>query len=107
MPSFISLWDNPDDPLYPEQQEPDTLGAKTYQTPAGITYDSNGSPLPGVTVDVFRTNDESWVGRTVSGPDGRWVVGPISDPSGPFFAVAYLTGAPDVAGTTRNDLTVE
>lgn len=77
------------------------VGRRTYQTIPGITRDAAGAPLGGCTVDLFRTLDDTWVGRTVSGPDGWWAIGGISDPNaGPYYAVAYLPGTPDVAGTT-------
>lgn len=103
MPTFFAVMD-PSDPTNPDVLPDFVPGARTYQTPSGTTKDAAGAPLAGCTVDLFRTADNQWVGRTISGPDGSWAVGPISDPAGPFYAVAYLPGSPDRAGTTVNTL---
>lgn len=68
----------------------------------GITRDAAGAPLPGVTVDIFRTLDDVKVGAAVSDPNGVYMVPVYEDAV--YYAVGYLAGAPDVAGTTVNTL---
>lgn len=68
----------------------------------GITKNSTGAALGGCTVDLFRTLDDLFLGTTTSDGSGNYsLVAPIG---GPFYVVAYLAGAPDVAGTTVNTL---
>jgi hypothetical protein len=68
---------------------------------AGVTRDSGGSPIAGVTVDLFLTADDTKVGGTVSDGSGNFSFGATA---GPYYLVAYKAGAPDVAGTSINTL---
>lgn len=87
-------------------------GSKPFRSPSfstsslyitGITKDSTGTPLSSCVVDLYRTENESWIARTNSDGSGNYsfqiLVG------GPFFIVAYKAGGTDVAGTTVNTLT--
>jgi len=70
---------------------------------AGVTRDSAGAALGGVTVQLFRTWDDIYIGETVSDGSGNYSI--RASGSGTFYIVAYKAGAPDVAGTTVNTLT--
>lgn len=68
----------------------------------GYTKDSTCAALGGCVVKLFLTSDDSLVGSTTSDGSGFYQ---FSNPgSGPFYAVAYKAGSPDVAGTTVNTL---
>jgi hypothetical protein len=80
-----------------------TRGTHARKMVIGVTRDSTGAPLGGCTVDLFNTAGDVVVDTVVSEPDGYFAVG---DPNGVnCYMVAYLAGAPDVAGTTVNTLT--
>lgn len=70
---------------------------------SGVTKDSAGGLLGNCTVDLFVTGVDTFVASTVSDGSGNFTLLPTV--SGPFYLVAYLAGAPDVAGTTVNTLT--
>lgn len=69
----------------------------------GVTRDSTGTILGSCMVDLFRTVDDvkvdSYTSDATTGVYTLSAVGP-----GPFYVVAYKSGAPDVAGTTVNTL---
>jgi hypothetical protein len=79
-----------------------SVGGRLNQTLSGQTLDSTGAVLAGVSVMIFRTENKSFVGETVSDGAGQWTIS--MNLGGPFFAVSYKAGAPDVAGTTVNTL---
>jgi hypothetical protein len=69
---------------------------------SGVTMDSAGNPLAGVTVDLFQTGGDRITLTTISDAAGNYR---FDNPgSGPFYIVAYKPGSPDVAGTTVNTL---
>jgi hypothetical protein len=68
---------------------------------SGVTKDSTGAPLAGVTVDLFDTRTDVKLDSEVSDGSGAYV---FNVTSGPFYIVAYKAGEPDVAGTTVNTL---
>lgn len=71
-------------------------------TITGVTRDSTGAALGGVSLEVFRT-DGALVSRTTSDGSGNFVTDPVG--LGATYQVdAYLSGSPDVAGTTKNNL---
>jgi hypothetical protein len=74
----------------------------------GITKDAAGSPLGGVTVDVFGTVSDRFQERGISdattGIYTVFVNGPDSGLT--FYARADLAGAPERAGTTVEVMTV-
>lgn len=71
----------------------------------GTTYDDTGAALAGVTVEVFETLANRLVAVVVSDASGNYYADVSASPGTTFFAVGYKTGSPDVAGTTRADLT--
>lgn len=68
----------------------------------GVTRDSAGLALAACTVDLFRTVDDLLMNSTVSDVSGNYTFYPTV--AGPYYIVAYLAGAPDVAGTTVQTL---
>lgn len=68
----------------------------------GVTRDANGAALGNCMVVVYRTADDTIAARGVSDANGnyRLSVSPLLQ----HYVVAYLTGSPDVAGTTVNTL---
>ena len=75
----------------------------TTYTLSGVTRNSRGAALPACTVEVFDTATLTSLGSAVSDSDANYVV-TLSSNTGACFAVAYLSGSPDVAGTTLNNL---
>lgn len=74
---------------------------------AGITKDGTGTPLAGVTVDVYETLSDTFRGRAISDANGLYSVNVNSPDSGiTFYARADLAGAPERAGTTVEVMTV-
>lgn len=69
---------------------------------AGVTRDATGAALGGVTVDLYDTRTRQFVATTVSDGNGDYSFGVGG--GGGYFEVAYLTGAPDRAATTKQDL---
>lgn len=70
---------------------------------SGITRNAASAPLAGVTVDLFDTATNQLVLSTVSDAGGNYTFNVTGQHT--FYAVAYLAGSPDVAGTTVNTLT--
>jgi len=68
----------------------------------GVTRNSAGAALGGVTVDMFVSATDMFVTTTVSDGSGNYSIQVLV--SGPFYLVAYKAGSPDVAGTTVNTL---
>lgn len=77
-------------------------GVAINYTVSGVTKDSAGGVLPNCQVDLFLTASDMPLATTVS--DGVGAFAFFNPGSGPFYMVAYLAGAPDVAGTTLNTL---
>lgn len=71
---------------------------------SGITKDSTSTPLPFCTVQLFNTNDDTYIGEVISDSVGAYAF-TLNGNVNPKYAVAYLVGSPDVAGTTVNTLT--
>jgi hypothetical protein len=68
---------------------------------SGVTRDSTGAALAGVTVDLYLTATDRRVDSVVSDGSGAFSFGATA---GPYYLVAYKAGAPDVAGTSVNTL---
>ena len=68
----------------------------------GVTKDSGGSPLGGVTVDLFRTSDDLKVDSVVSDEAGNYVLY-TPYPTVPHYCVAFKS--PNLAGSTVQSLT--
>ncbi len=75
----------------------------TTYTLSGVTRNAHGATLASVTVDVFDEASETFLGTSVSDSGGNYSV-TLSASSTGVFAVGYLSGTPDVAGTTLNNL---
>ena len=70
---------------------------------SGVTKDSVGAALPACTIDLFVTSTDVRVATTTS--DGVGAYSFSVGLSTVYYAVAYLAGSPDVAGTTVITLT--
>lgn len=70
---------------------------------SGVTRDELEAVLPNCTVHLFRTGGNSYVSTVLSDGSGNYSF-VIGNNAGNFYAVAYLAGSPDVAGTTVNTL---
>jgi len=68
---------------------------------SGITKDAAGATLPNCTVDLY-SESRVWLARTVSDGSGAYAFTGVG--VGSVFVVAYLDGAPDVAGTTIRNI---
>jgi hypothetical protein len=66
--------------------------------------DIAGIPVVGAIVKLFRTGDNSFIAQTTTDVLGTYAF-TLPDNAGNFYAVAYLTGAPDTFGTSANNLT--
>ena len=73
------------------------------KTIAGITKDSVGTALASCIVKLFRTATDAKVAEKTSDAGGNYSIKVAS--AAAHYAVAYKAGAPDVAGTTKNDVT--
>ncbi len=82
-------------------QIPQTTNQQSF-TITGLTLNQAGVTISGCVVDLFRTADDSVAGRTVSDENGLYLIYASSELT--HYAVAYLTGPPDLAGTTVNTL---
>lgn len=70
---------------------------------SGITKDSTGTPIGGVTVLLFNTGTDLLVDTVVSDSTGAYE---LADPNNvACFVVGYLAGSPDTTGATKNNLT--
>lgn len=69
---------------------------------SGVTKDSTGAVLAACVVDVFKTSSDVIQGTNTSNANGEYLVQVPTQTN--HYAVAYKVGSPDVAGTTRNDL---
>ena len=79
------------------------VGARVNFRLSGVTRNSEGLPVDGVTVNLFLTATDQQVLTTVSNAAGEFVFDVM--PPGLYYLVAYKTGSPDIAGTTVNTLT--
>jgi ABC-type multidrug transport system permease subunit len=69
----------------------------------GYTKNVAREALGNCVVKLYQTADDVVVAQTTSHPTSGFYE--FTDPvTGPFYAVAYLPGSPDVAGTTVNTL---
>lgn len=71
---------------------------------SGTTKDSTGAALPACDVHLFRTATDVEVDQTVSDGSGSYTF-PNVTAEDFHYVVAYLSGATDVAGTTKNTVT--
>jgi Concanavalin A-like lectin/glucanases superfamily len=78
------------------------FGSHTFLL-TGQTKNSSGAALGGCTVRLFRTSDNLLIATTTSDGSGNYSF-TVGDGTTAYYAVAYLAGSPDVAGTTVNTL---
>lgn len=79
-------------------------GIKTY-TLDGYTRDYDTQAIiAGCAVHLFKTSDDTEVAQTVSSSLGYFNFTGLPDTVTEYYLVAYLTGTPDMAGTTLNTL---
>lgn len=69
---------------------------------SGVTMDGNGAALASCSVHLFRTSDDVEIALALSDASGNYSFPTLV--GGPFYIVAYKSGAPDVSGTTVNTL---
>lgn len=82
----------------------DGNGNQSLKFIKGQTIDESSNALSGVTVQAFRTSDDTFAGYEVqSRTDGSYDL-PTNFPGVNHYVVAYLAGSPDRAGTTVNTL---
>jgi hypothetical protein len=70
----------------------------------GVTKNSQGVNLGGCTVDLFRTVDDLKVNSVVSDSSGNFTIVLGTDSYHAYYLTAYLSGSPDVAGITVNNI---
>jgi hypothetical protein len=78
-------------------------GGPVYEYPyaiRGVTKDSAGAVLGNCVVQLFKTDDDAFLGQTTSDANGAYVL--YASPTIQHYLVAYLAGSPDVSGTTVN-----
>ena len=69
---------------------------------AGVTRDAGGAALGNCRVDLFVSATDMLVASQVSDAAGNFS---FAQPgAGPFFIIAYLSGTPDIGGTSLNTL---
>lgn len=71
---------------------------------SGITKDSSGSVLGSCVVELFYTSTDLPLSKVISNATTGAYSFNCSPNAGNYYAVAYKTGSPDVAGTTVNTL---
>lgn len=82
----------------------DGPGSQNLKFLKGLTKDASDNVLSGVIVQAFRTSDDAFAGYEVqSREDGSYDLA-TNFPGVNHYAVAYLAGSPDRAGTTVNTL---
>lgn len=82
----------------------DGPGTQSLKFLKGVCRDVSSNPLSGVVVQAFRTSDDAFAGYEVqTREDGSYDL-PTKFPGVAHYAVAYLAGSPDRAGTTVNTL---
>jgi hypothetical protein len=82
----------------------DGPGTQSLKFLKGVCRDVSNNPLSGVVVQAFRTSDDTFAGYEVqSRGDGSYDLA-TNFPGVAHYAVAYLAGSPDRAGTTVNTL---
>jgi hypothetical protein len=83
---------------------PRAAGGQGMQRITGTTRDSTGGVLGSVTVQIFRTSDDLYIGAVVSDAAGYFeAMTPY--PATAHYLVGYKAGSPDVTGATVNTLT--
>lgn len=71
---------------------------------SGATLTGAGAALASCDVHLYRTADDTEVQQVTSDGSGVFTFDPVNNGNGPWYAVAYKAGAPDLAGTSKNIL---
>lgn len=71
---------------------------------SGITKDSTGAILGSARVELYYTGNDQPVSAVISDATTGAFSFNVGPTAGPFYAVGYKSGSPDVAGTTVNTL---
>lgn len=71
---------------------------------AGVVRDTNGNPVAGATVKLYRVSDDKMVQSTTSATDGSYSF--VRDTYDPYtyYVLAYLTATPQTHGVTDRGL---
>ncbi len=78
-------------------------GCHVRKVVSGVVLNASSVPIAGATVNLYNTATGLLVDTQTSQADGTYTCG---DPNATnCFAVAYLAGSPDTAGTTLNTIT--
>lgn len=70
----------------------------------GVTRDGARNPLPGCTVKLFFPTPDQLYQTIISDANGSYSFSVPNDPNFDYFVRAYLSGSPDVFGTTASTL---
>ena len=71
-------------------------------TVSGVTRDAGGAALGNCWVELFSSATDMVVAKQFSDASGNFSF--VQPGTGPFYLIAYLTGAPDIGGTSLNTL---
>jgi hypothetical protein len=78
------------------------MGGSAPAIVSGVTRDCGGAPLGSCLVKAFATSTNTFLGSTTSDAGGNYA---LTVPAGMnVYLVGYKAGAPDMAGTTRDDI---
>lgn len=80
----------------------DDYKIESYQI-SGVTRDSNGNPLGGCTVWLFRTSNKKFIDEKTSDGNGNYTF-TVSDTTTEYFVKAHKDETPNVFGVTDRDL---
>jgi hypothetical protein len=94
-------------PNYGDSWEPEFNSSRDrfrgFFSITGVTKDSTGTPLASVDVELFNTGSEQFLQKTTSDGSGNYSF-VVPGNSSNYWVRAYKVGAPDVAGTTINNI---
>ncbi|MEO8682077.1 MAG: hypothetical protein ABI665_23725 [Vicinamibacterales bacterium] len=71
---------------------------------AGITRDSTGAPLGGVSVLLYSAVIFTLISSLISDDNGNFVFSRPSNDNTPYFVAAFKAGTPNVSGVTYVDV---
>jgi hypothetical protein len=78
------------------------VGVSVNRSIIGVTRDSAGTAIGNCDLDLYMTHADTLAQQRTSDASGNFQF--YNPGSGPYYIVAYKTGAPDLAGTTVNTL---
>jgi hypothetical protein len=79
------------------------VGSQGLKFIMGRVADSSGNPIGGAVVRGFRSSNNMFVRETKSDSNGMYELG-TEFAGEQHYLVAYVSGSPDIAGTTVNTL---